>query len=106
VLRLLFAKFHDPFGFLIVGLVVLMAANFRCSSQNPAASFYAKQESLPPEKRIPEWDRVKALMSRPAPAVGDVAPDFTLPTLDGDSQITRSAHQEGKPLLMIFGSYT
>lgn len=78
----------------------------RSNEENPAAAFYAEQESLPPEKRVPEWDRVKALMSRPAPAVGDVAPDFTLPTLDGDSQITRSAHQEDKPLLMIFGSYT
>lgn len=88
---------------LTMGLVMCAC---RSNEQNPAAAFFAKQESLPPEQRVPEWERVKALMSRPVPAVGDAAPDFTLPTLKGDAEITRSAHQEGNPLLMIFGSYT
>jgi hypothetical protein len=35
-----------------------------------------------------------------------MAPDFTLPTLENDGQITRSAYQAGKPLVLIFGSFT
>jgi peroxiredoxin len=45
-------------------------------------------------------------MMRPAPAVGTPAPDFTLATADGGTSITRSTFASGKPLVLIFGSWT
>ena len=38
--------------------------------------------------------------------VGDVAPDFTLKTLDGKKTVTLSSFQGKKPALLVFGSYT
>lgn len=36
---------------------------------------------------------------------GDAAPDFELPRVDGTGSVRLSA-QRGKPVLLIFGSYT
>lgn len=41
-----------------------------------------------------------------APKVGDAAPDFTLETLDGTSEVTLSGFQDKRPVCLIFGSYT
>ena len=38
--------------------------------------------------------------------VGDEAPDFTLPTPDGKSQITLSKLRERQPVVLVFGSFT
>lgn len=40
------------------------------------------------------------------PAVGQVAPDFTLKTLDGKAKHTLSSYKGKKPVALIFGSYT
>jgi hypothetical protein len=77
-----------------------------CKTADPAARAIAEIDSAPPEKRPKNWDQTKALMARKAPAVGQPAPDFSLPTLDGRGTITRSAHQAGRPLVLIFGSFT
>ncbi len=37
---------------------------------------------------------------------GDMAPDFTLPTLDRNSSVTLSAEMRERPVVLIFGSYT
>jgi hypothetical protein len=37
---------------------------------------------------------------------GDVAPDFTLPTLDKSAQVELAAFRGKKPVVLIFGSYT
>lgn len=39
-------------------------------------------------------------------AVGDVAPDFTLPMLHGESRVTLSEEARNKPVVLVFGSYT
>jgi hypothetical protein len=39
-------------------------------------------------------------------AEGDVAPDFTLPTLDNASRVTLSSHRGVRPVVLVFGSYT
>lgn len=60
----------------------------------------------PEDQRPPDWSQTKQLMQRQAPRVGDPAPDFTLATHDGQREITRSAYQQGKPLVLVFGSFT
>jgi hypothetical protein len=38
--------------------------------------------------------------------VGDVAPDFSLETLDHQSTVTLSSFRGEKPVVLVFGSYT
>jgi hypothetical protein len=38
--------------------------------------------------------------------VGDAAPDFTLKTLDGQSAVRLSEWRGGRPVVLVFGSYT
>ncbi len=45
-------------------------------------------------------------MQRPAQKVGDAAPDFTLSAPAGGTQITRSDYARGRPMVLVFGSYT
>ncbi|QDV36613.1 deiodinase family protein [Tautonia plasticadhaerens] len=44
----------------------------------------------------------------PGPGVDEPAPDFTLPSVDGDRDVTLSSYQErtGKPVVLIFGNFT
>jgi hypothetical protein len=39
-------------------------------------------------------------------AVGDMAPDFSLPTYDHKSQVELSSFRGQKPVVLVFGSYT
>jgi len=39
-------------------------------------------------------------------AEGDLAPDFTLPTLDHSRKITLSSFRGERPVVLVFGSYT
>lgn len=39
-------------------------------------------------------------------AVGDPAPDFTLPTKDRSTAVTLSSHRGTRPVVLVFGSYT
>ncbi len=73
---------------------------------DPGAQFIESMDQAPPGKRPPNWEKTKALMARRAPAVGDPAPDFTLQTVDGRTSVTRSVHQGGRPMVLIFGSFT
>lgn len=77
-----------------------------CQPNDPVAMFIKQQDGLPPEQRVPDWERTKRLMLRKAPAVGDVAPDFALATLDGSQTIRMSEFHESRPLVLIFGSFT
>lgn len=92
-------------GLLLLALTVV-AATVGCRTTDPAEQFISRMDQAPAEKRPKNWEQTKTLMSRPAPAVGQVAPDFTLPTLAGTPPITRSVHQADRPLVLIFGSFT
>jgi len=39
-------------------------------------------------------------------SVGDVAPDFSLPTPDKKTRVRLSAFRRHKPVVLVFGSYT
>ena len=71
-----------------------------------ADAFVARVDASPPEEQPPNWNHVKRLMARKAPFVGESAPDFTLPAFDGSGSVTRSEFHDGRPLVLIFGSYT
>ncbi len=73
---------------------------------DPAGSMMRYMDARPPDEQIPEWPRVRALMSRPAPEVGTPAPRFALQTLDSSRSIDLSTFHTGQPKVLIFGSYT
>jgi len=74
--------------------------------EDPARKMVEQMDRAPKERQPPDWEETKALMTRKAPAVGEAAPDFVLKTPDGKSEIKRSTFQEGRPLVLLFGSYT
>ena len=53
-----------------------------------------------PGPRLWQWARQGTL------AVGDAAPDFTLPLHDGSGSVTLSAFRGSRPVVLVFGSYT
>ena len=77
-----------------------------CRSPDPAARFIARMDRAPVEKRPKNWEHTRSLMVRPAPEAGQLAPDFSLPGLDGGQSVTRSTYQASRPLVLIFGSFT
>ena len=58
-----------------------------------------------PEKMLSMFFRGELGVWEAGPKLGDEAPDFTLPTHDGSQTITLSASR-GKPVILIFGSFT
>jgi len=72
---------------------------------DPAAAFIAEVDASPAAERPPGWERIKALMARRAPAVGEAAPDFELATPDGSTRIRCSTFQGHRPLVLNFGSF-
>lgn len=93
-----------------LGLSMLMfagcAENSTRAHDDPVDAFIRKMDAAPPEQRVPDWETTRRLMLRPGPRVGDPAPDFTLPTPAGGQRITRSKFQAGRPLVLVFGSFT
>jgi len=90
----------------ICGYAALLAAMNRAMHQAPeqfgkfmskmpvAVFFIAPFETM--------WTRARAGNL----AVGDVAPDFTLPTQDKTGRVTLSSIRNDKPIVLVFGSYT
>lgn len=60
---------------------------------------------MTPERR----DALRAAFAereRRLPAIGDAAPDFELPVLHGGGARVRLSSLRGRPVALIFGSYT
>ena len=89
-------------GTLLTGLAFFAG----CTFAQDAEDFIREMDKAPADERPPQWEQTKALMARKPPAVGDLAPDFTLKSLDGEKSVTRSKLPPGKPQVLIFGSYT
>ena len=58
-----------------------------------------------PEKMLSMFFRGEFGVLEAGPPLGGLAPDFTLPTHDGARQVTLS-QSRGKPVILIFGSFT
>lgn len=58
-----------------------------------------------PERMLPMFFKGEFGVLEAGPALGETAPDFTLPTHDGSASVTLSKAR-GKPVILIFGSFT
>jgi hypothetical protein len=71
---------------------------------------YGLQEGTPPSREQKDQRKKARGKQRQrqdtAPKVGDLAPDFSLKSLDGESTTELSAFRNNKPVVLIFGSYT
>lgn len=69
------------------------------------AEIHGQPGPMSPERMA----QIRAAMERReqrAPKVGDEAPDFELPLLHGDGRTVRLSDLRGRPVALIFGSYT
>lgn len=57
-------------------------------------------------ERFAQLREAMAKREESAPTVGDEAPDFELPVLDRKGATMRLSELRGKPVALIFGSYT
>lgn len=57
-------------------------------------------------ERFAQLREAMARREERAPKVGDEAPEFELPVLDGRGATVRLSELRGKPVALIFGSYT
>jgi hypothetical protein len=70
------------------------------------AAYESRTEDMPaPEKMLEMFFNGELGLWSPGPKLGDEAPDFTLPTHDGARSVTLSQCR-GKPVILIFGSFT
>lgn len=71
-----------------------------------AMAFIEDMDCRPADEQVPNWPEIRAMMMREAPQVGDVAPDFELTALDGNSTIRLTEFEPTRPVVLIFGSWT
>lgn len=86
--------------------IAMLSANGLLQEADPARKFIEQMDEAPAEKRVPNWDQTRSLMARVAPKVGDEAPDFELPTLNGKQTVRLAKHKGEKPVVLVFGSFT
>ncbi len=57
-------------------------------------------------ERFAQLREAMARREEHAPKLGDEAPEFQLPVLDGKGATVRLSELRGQPVALIFGSYT
>ena len=92
---------------LAAGYVVLFGA-VAIAMRQPPERFGLFMKHMPPAV---VWGALPArrmwLVSRAGSlAEGQLAPDFTLVSLDKTRQVTLSSHRGDRPVVLVFGSYT
>jgi hypothetical protein len=84
----------------------LLVLSIQAGCGDPADMMIRQVDAMSASERPHDWETTRRLMTRPAPRVGEPAPDFRLPLVDGSGEIVRSQFSQGKPAVLIFGSFT
>ena len=94
----------------MIGLLALAFLALCCVTESFAQQQNEKQEEAKQDEGQQRRGRRgrRGRRSRPdnAPKVGDIAPVFTLKSLDGESETDISTFQGDRPVVLFFGSYT
>jgi len=88
--------------------IVVILSMLGCSTDGDAIArhWIAEMDARPADERVPNWERIRGLMTREALEVGALDPDFELRTDDGASTIRLSSFRAKQPVVLIFGSWT
>ena len=93
-------------GGLVAGYVAVLAVLFVAMRQ-PPLSFGRLMRHFPMwAMPLMPFEAMWTTARRGTTRVGDLAPDFTLRTIDRQTEITLSAQRGRRPVVLIFGSYT
>jgi hypothetical protein len=97
-------------GTILVALVVAYAAFLTAMfvvMRQPPDRFGRIMARMPtPAFMILPFERLWSVARAGRLEVGDTAPDFTLRTIDRQSQVQLSAFRGRQPVALVFGSYT
>ena len=90
----------------VLALYAMLTAGLWWVMHRPLEQFGQIMARVPTPAMIvlpfaPMWKQARAGTLQ----TGDLAPDFNLPTTDNASRVKLSAHR-GKPVVLVFGSYT
>lgn len=94
------------FGALALGWVLFVGLAWHAMTQGPEAIGQFMDAVPGPAYFVMPfetlWNRTRAGTL----AVGDLAPDFELPTADGARRVRLTEFRDRRPVVLIFGSYT
>ncbi len=100
-------KFATRFFGALALLYGILSASLYAAMLQPPERFGAIMSHVPPMAMMvlpfrPMWMSARGGALR----VGDRAPDFTLPTVRGETAVTLSSEYAKRPVVLVFGSYT
>ncbi|MBI3848417.1 MAG: redoxin domain-containing protein [Planctomycetes bacterium] len=86
----------------MLGVILMISAVLAMSDDEPG-----KKDPFQKAFHSPK-EAMEAMTAREpkAPKVGDVAPDFELPSVDGKTRVRLSSFKGKAPVVLLFGSYT
>ena len=95
----------NPILALMVAVILTIPAVLAMNDDDPAKQ--GKTDPFQKTFHSPK-EAMDAMTAREpkAPKVGDVAPDFELPSLDGKTRVRLSSFKGKAPVILLFGSYT
>ena len=91
---------------LVVAWIGFVALAWRAMSQGPEAIGRFMAQVPGPAYMVMPFETLWNHTRGGALAVGDLAPDFDLPTADGARRVRLSEFRDHRPVVLIFGSYT
>ena len=87
------------YGSFLVGLFIVMC--------QPPQRFGRLMAHVPmPAMAIVPFEPMWNVARKGSTRVGELAPDFTLPTPDHKTDVTLSSFRGRQPVVLVFGSYT
>ena len=91
----------------VAGLYIAATAALYAAMRQPPERFGAIMAKVPMVAMMvlpfrPLWMSARGGQLQ----VGDAAPDFVLPTVDGSRKVTLSEEWRERPVVLVFGSYT
>ena len=87
------------YGTFLVGLFIVMC--------QPPSRFGRLMAHIPmPAMSIVPFEPMWNVARKGSTRIGELAPDFTLPTVDRTAEVRLSSFRGKQPVVLVFGSYT
>jgi hypothetical protein len=86
--------------------VVFLAGMFIVMCQPPQRFGQIMARFPTPAMRLVPFEPMWNLARRGATRAGEMAPDFSLPTVDRKTEVRLASFRGHRPVVLVFGSYT